>query len=484
VATKTLKRFILVAVLCLWATPAWATITCTVTAGVTNCILTGAGKEMADILAEGKQFGIIAQQSGTSNWVLGNIDPSLQPVAGLGGCSTFRIGDDVTATDLTSINEQVYVTNGCNPQIETNASLTLGRLEGDYGTDGSTWRMQGWWPFYLMSGGDLNLYASTLRFGEGSSTPELRGVTTGTFTAINSMVLGGRKLGSVARLRFRNLAGITIDELFVSGMAAAEFDVGNTFDSVNGFHIHYFGTSIIFFPNADITLENLRITEYPSWLVKFSVLAAYTVTILNPLSDMPDIHLDNNGILEEAYHVGLFIGDKDTEPESGVSVILKRSNLVKGSSGNSVFLCTTSHTSTADTTPITGADWADYWRVFFSGSTEVTVAGGDHRTGVAYEADAERFNVLTGTSGYIAQQQVTFKKWSTTSEYLDTWLHELTLQKTGFETLTQSIYINEQKDLWYEVLDPAASAASDVLIEVGAGRLFRRLADPVIVPLQ
>ena len=458
-ATKTLKRFILIAVLCLFALPAQAAITCTVTSGVTNCTLTGPGSDLSGVSNEGIQFGIIYYVPGpygsASVVLLGDIPPALQPNPGSGGCSMFSIGDGVTATDLTSESELVSVMG--EVRVRTNAVLTLGREEDGYGVLGSAWSFRnfpGQGYITLVDGGTLNMYASmiTIRWSESGLKFER---SPGGFYPKNSIINGPWERGKWNNLSF--LTGLTssIEDVYVSGFGILEMAISP--DPVDDFHFHNSNRGYEFWQTGNLTMRGFKLTDVEGTPEVKVYNDNRTVTLLNPLTMPADIVLANNTFKVD-WNVDVFVGDKNTEPESGVSVVLNQNSLVDGSSGNSVFLCTTSHTSTADTTPITGADWADYWRVYFTGSvggcTEIPdVDGGDHRTGVAYVVDDEVFNVLSTSGGTIAQQQVTFKKWTTTSEYLDTWLHRLKLTKAGKWQSDHWIYINEQKDLWYEVED-------------------------------
>ena len=475
-AAKALKRFILLAVLCLWATPAWAGITYTDIGGVSTITVSGAGYITNDFWDEARKqnWDVPQHISGTSMYAF--IGPAKERI-------DWIIGDGVTATDVTSLQEQVYVSG--KVEVQANATLTIGELHEGYGRRGSSWTFGGQGGSYRFAdGGDVSIYASMLH--QKGAAQQQYGDTD---VIWRTVIYDGDRISSATNGPPYFI--VTLDTLYLYDVYAANIFAFMLYESpivTEGLHVHdsVWGIRSQYSP----TIEDARSTDATT--AEYNVMESTpdgNPTLLNPKSQFTLISIWGAGeTLSVDWNVDVFVGDKDTEPESGVSAILYRNNLV--TSGGSVFLCTTTHTGgDSGTTPVSGANWPDYWRVYFTGSdasgaTEIqNVAGGDHRAGVSFYADDEVFNVLSGISGYIAQQQVTFKKWTTSSEYLDTWLHELTLQKTGFETLTQSIYINKQKDLWYEVLDPA-TVASDVLIEVGKGHVFRRLADPVIVPLQ
>ena len=108
---------------------------------------------------------------------------------------------------------------------------------------------------------------------------------------------------------------------------------------------------------------------------------------------------------------------------------------MEGSDGKT-YKCIQDHTAVDAThKPITGTDWDDYWVLYNDAWAEVT-AKPSWQTGFAYKAAATEFaTVQTDANGDMAEQTITWKKWTTTTEYVEVRLHKFTFSKAGYETI-------------------------------------------------
>jgi len=371
--------------------------------------------------------------------------------------------------------------------VQSGANCTFGK--GDttdkYGYDGINWTIinaTGHWLTYAFrqeSNSVFNIYDCHLLFPEGAPINNRKCVALHTAEdnmyscSISNSHFGiNRAKGSmdINHVDFNGLYGPIVR----FGESGSGGGINNT-NLMHAYNAFYFQHGV----GVTVEIENIFMLD----ITRLYCHASFdgVANIVNLKSAMPGwIYWQggSDGIINVKYPFAVFVGDKDTELESGVSVVLNRSDLVKDPSGTSEFLVVADYTAgTAGTTPylqggdVSGDTLFAFNRVWFSGSTEVPVVAAAFKVGQAYVAGEEVFNLLTAADGAIASQEVISKSYTITSGSgpLHQYMHELEFSKSGKWQSNHLVYVDEPKDLWFEM--------ENRQLRDSRGKLYQRESD-------
>lgn len=326
--------------------------------------------------------------------------------------ANLHVGDGSTATYFQSKNELVYFANGYTFQAEDQATLELGDLVGEYGIDGSTWRI------------GLSAHHAVIAYGQTAATFKTYASTlihqanykfraySGRWDARNLTVLGDRNAGTDNELQLTT--GLTVDwkSSFVSHVY--ELLIYGTPTAWDSMHIHdcLYPMQML----ASMTIPNIHITSVAG--VEYFTGGTNTAVILDPVTPVASVSNAAAGdVTREDYTVNANIHDPAGDDLAGVTVLCTRAHLMLGTDTSTVYRCIADIAVAADThKPSTGATWAQYW----SATGYAASAGGDWTTGASYAAAEEEWSVATGAQPGIATDgAVGYVDLTTANNYLN-----------------------------------------------------------------
>jgi hypothetical protein len=333
-------------------------------------------------------------------------------------------GDGSTSAYFESLNEMVYFADGIIFEIESEATLSLGKLSGDWGIQGSTWR--------LSPGVNVNLIgigSTTATFLMAASTLMLHSTDnfvfkTGIVTVLNSICISDGIATPI--LGFSVDVTLSINRFFAAQLSRVDID--GTPSVFSNFH-HHAADSQAILSRGSATITGVLLTDARTGDI-FASGASAAVTIKDPISSNIIVTINNSaGIIVVQYTTNIHVTDKDGACLQSVDVDCEYAHLVEGDDGKT-YKCIQDHTAIdAIHKPITGSDYASFWELFDAGGG----LGGDWITGFDYKAATEEFATqTTDANGDIAEQVIQYKKWTTTSELLEARIHKFTYTHVSY----------------------------------------------------
>ena len=312
---------------------------------------------------------------------------------------TFWIGDNSTSTTLTSENEFVALVAPAYFDVKVNGSLTLGRLIGDWGVDGSRWHQAG--SATVFHGGTINIYASTLHTTEAAAQQFNVGVLK-VKRGILSHVWSTSAGGSSRRYNFKvGLTTLELEDVYLCNVT--NMWINKIPDVISNIHVHSANRGLEI-GAAGMEIDGLLMTSMNLQDVfVWSGGEAYDVTALDPVTAISGVIVVGNeaSFIRESYTCNINITDRDGTALENVIVDCEDTD--------------------------TNAVWA---------------AG----------------TITTDANGDIAEQKIQFKRWTGTSETLKDYSpHKFTLSKAGYKTLIIDGVTVDRPILWqHELQTPKA----------------------------
>lgn len=332
----------------------------------------------------------------------------------------FEIGDGSTPTTLTSLNEMVYFGDSKAFAVRISATLSLGAVVGSDGVNGSYWNIDPDVETKILWGGTLNIYATHIHHRGGQYAV----FYTGTLDIKNSILSGTWNISPDSQNAFwisHAYAGtINIDGLYVNNMSG--FLVYKTPDTFKNVQVHKCRYGITIGNAAQVIAIGIKFTEMEWGDVNLSTSVDNQLSVVDGIFDLTGTYGIGyighvSGWAKDQRTINLTIVDKD-----GIGIV------------GATVLCESSDSGTA-----------------------------------SEEYDVEEFSVDTGASGVLAEQTVTAKKWTGTSETLTNYNYfKFTISEPGYETLVMDkITIDSPMDCRYELQPPGGAGARNQQIGIG-----------------
>jgi len=308
--------------------------------------------------------------------------------------SHFVVGNTSDSTYFSSVLEMVSFGSPLKPSVVALATLSLGKLQGDYGKQGSSWRFNG--PLAsgatFNNGGTVLIYASKLDITTNSRLT----FASGTTTIKNSLLLGNYGDYPTGEY-FRNFAfnggTISLDKVFLSDVHSLLLSVSPS--SLVDVHLHYGFSGLYTLTGALVTATGFLSSNTRSRDVYIGT-AAGTANLVDPVVEPSVLRLDNaNNVARAQYTINIHITDRDGTAIQTAAVLCED------------------------------------------------------------DADADIFDVTTDASGDITEQTITAKSWTGTSETLDdNNPFKFTISKAGYETLVLENITVDAPIVWHLELQP------------------------------
>jgi len=366
-----------------------------------------------------------------------------------------RIGNGSDASYFCSVNEAWYFDDGISfPDVRNFATLQSGRMEGDYGVDGSYWNFGLSVDTTIMSGqttATLKLYNTHLR----SRTRKVLTLASGTVD-FNKVVYSalGRSITFASSLQ----------SLSINGYYTVHSNYGISIDKeptvcedVHGHWCHYGA-----FSTTSVTLTNPRFTEI--FLNSIVVLNAATLTQVDAKEAVNTPFLLSAGsVAVDSYSVNIHVNDADGANLALVTVVADSfGNIVSADAGSTFYRCIVDHTSGVFADDLAAGKWE---LTTAANAALAGVAGGAGTgawvTGIAYVKLAHEFSVATDANGDIAEQTLTRKQWVGTSEALLSYApYKFGFVKAGYQSLTLENIEIDAATVWTQELQDISSGAS------------------------
>jgi len=352
----------------------------------------------------------------------------------------FEIGDGSTSTTLISLNESVYFITTAYCYVAVSAVLTLGELSNGVGINGSYWSICSF-AVDTFADGSLNLFGSWLHF-KGTTYAYIYGNT-----VINNCKITGE---SNARPSFVSNPPLSIDELFAFSQYG--FNLYKTPILCNRLRVHEASGGIRYNkPSGLLTLTKPIVTASA---IEYTSLRG-DINVVDPATPVGTVVIDTSGyIIREQYTVNMHITDKDggAIPDSAV-VDCTRANCVTESA--KFYRCSTAHTSGTFATDLAAGKWVEV--------TDATIlsAAPAWLTTTAYVSAESEFSV-SPTSSAIAEQTITAKIWTGTSELETKYIHTFTISCSGYQTLVMEHIVVTAPIVWHLELQAPGGAGAKV----------------------
>ena len=310
---------------------------------------------------------------------------------------TFAVGDASTSTYFTSLNDTFYVDGSFDTTVTANATIQIGELDGDWGKNGSEWKLSGIGnTVKFCNGGTVLIYASKIKL----VAAHQQQFWTGTAKIKNSIFdCGGESDWQRAWFVQSFFTSIEMEDVYFSNQIGLYLSlVPDIFDDV---HCHAVSLGVIAHTASGIIATGFRVTEASNVEIQtWTAGAAADMRVRDPKTPVGTIQNYGNesNFIQEEYTCNIHVVDRD-----GAAI------------------------------------------------QSATVVCDD-------QADAEIFSVSTDASGDIAEQIVPYKIWETTSETLTTHSpHKFTISKAGYETLILEAITVDAPIVWHlELQTPKA----------------------------
>lgn len=288
-------------------------------------------------------------------------------------------GDGATSTYFQSTNEMVYFEDGIVSEVQSNATLQMGKLEGDYGYNGSTWSYgQAANLSFVQVGGTARIYGSTINL---RTNQRITILGLGDGIELVSTVFNGIG-GGTQILQFGSNVSLVMRRFTLQNAGRLEFAENPAL--AEEVFIHFCIKSI--FANNSSLITTPVITSFT--ISDYNTFGAITLTAQDPLFNVQTpSNQDAAGIIIEQYTSQIHVTDKSGADIEGVDVDITYAHLVEGSDSKT-YKCIQDHTAVDAThKPITGNDWESFWELYDADGG----LGGDWDTGFDYKADAAEF---------------------------------------------------------------------------------------------
>jgi len=309
----------------------------------------------------------------------------------------FEVGNGIVATTLTSENESVYFDDGFEVKTNSSATLTLGKLSGSWGINGSYWSLAPTGQMHIGFGAfvTVQIYASQLHIRNNGYIQ---------FTGVNTYQLKNAVLSSEGAGFFFFAVGgaytLELEDVYINNVKVGLYSAAEP-GICNDVHIHEQtdgGSGAIYCNAAGVSAKNLRITDYTFCDIR-TAAGGSTFEAIDPKSNIvAPVNNQATNWIKESYTCNIHIADKDGTDLAGVTV-----------------------------------DCEDQF------GTAVWAAG----------------TITTNAAGDIVEQIITYKKWVGTSETETAYSpHKFTISKAGYETMVLDEITVDGKINWHlELLD-------------------------------
>ena len=364
------------------------------------------------------------------------------------------IGDGSTATYFQSKNEEVYFSDGMYITVEDNASLEIGDLYESYPVDGSMWSFGltgGTLTVIAYGDDDANFYCYGSRIHNRENNKYY--FRTGNEVKFVDSILSYESQNTSAKYEFREpISTLVFDRVHFYNMYAPVFySTPDTFTNVY-MHRQYYG--LITGTSTTGTIINPKMTSLSTDLFTG---ASATLTIQDYAESWSDVSIyngDADSITIAEYTCNIHVANSSGEDLGGVYVDCEYAHLVEGSDSKT-YKCIQDHTAVDAThKPITGTDWGDYWELYSD-----TGGYGDWNTGFAYKSGTAEWtasSVQTDSDGDITEQNITVRRWTTTSETEEARIHKFTFTYGG-DTEIFDEFLIDAPIKWHLEFPPVAT---------------------------
>jgi len=382
-------------------------------------------------------------------------------------------GDGVAPTYFLSIRELVFF-DSCEPRVKNNATLSLGKLQGDWGVDGSDWHINHPDDFFLSdSSAVLKIYASHLHKGANTQKYLYLSGDVDIRNSILSSICDQGAGNYYAYMWFRaTLSNLHIRESYINNFY--RFSLSVIPDSFENNHLHYFRSGFMKSTSFPVTIDNFKLTEVSGDDIQTFGAANHT-ELIDPEFTIGSLSIAQaDKVIYEGYKCNIHIADKDGNDLSGVSVLIEDKN------GDTISYVDSTSLLNEDVaiaeTDIDVDDGTDFSigqviRINREYMTISNIVGNaltvTRETLSDYTPDAAHLDnapiyinqaVITDINGDIAEQVIAYKKWQGTSETLTTLSpHKFTISKAGYETMVLDNITVDHPIVWHlELLDELA----------------------------
>jgi len=315
------------------------------------------------------------------------------------------------------------------------SALQLGSLVNSYSSLGASWNFQvddGWGDAtFCATGSVFNMYGSTILFRGLSKDASIWE------SDIKQSIISSDTTGYVG---FRSATTSVSGQIYVYGCV---FRLYTTLDTVEDIHCHHAPYGIgAGWTGATVTVKNVKFTDTDHGDIFAGGVAGSNVQALNLFSSISSIAInDADSWAKEQYTINIHVTDKDGGAIANTATVAcTRANVVTESA--KFYKCISAHTSGTFATDLAAGKWEEI--------TDATIlaAAPAWLTSTAYVSAEQEFSV-NPTSGAIAEQTITYKKWTGTSELETKYIHTFTLSESGYETLVITDIEVDAKIDWY-----------------------------------
>ena len=349
----------------------------------------------------------------------------------------FEIGDGSTPTTLESVKETILfeAVDANLTLIKAAATFQMGELSGGYGVNGSHLMFKGTLSthrYYYIEGIFL-VYGSLVSSDVGDDYIYLSG--SGNFTKqiyVDSKTYclrGIRPFEGGASYKNDIQRSIFYSSQYAVYLGTTYLEDWDTVYCLGNFAINQEGTFNVY---------NMYITGN---IISFASVGACILNFINALMTPKAPHTISHAdsILTYQYTLNIHITDKDGEAIADTATVAcTKANVV--SNGGNYYKCIEAHTSGTFATDLAAGKWEQI--------TDATIisAAPAWLTTTAYVSAESVFSV-NPTDGSIAEQTVTVRSWTGTSELETKYIFDFSISETGYLTQTKdNVPITEAVD--------------------------------------
>jgi len=305
--------------------------------------------------------------------------------------SHIDFGDGSTSTYFDSHNEMVYFSNDLQPRTVAAATVNIGILSGSWGTQGSMWSV-GYDVtdnMLFLDRGTMGIYASKIHH----RTPSYFKFNNGNIDIKNSILSAMHDITSwhwTRNFNFQTLTTCVLQDVYFCNVWAPFFYiVPDTFEDVHT-HACWAGMEGV---AAGVETTGLLVTDSSDFDISTNNVNS-TLNCIDPKFDITSVRNNSAGCTNQvSFTCNIHVVDKD-----GVAL----QSVVVDCEDTDTTACWTAGTITTD------------------------------------------------ASGDIAEQEIRYKKWTTTSETLKEYSpHKFTLSKAGYETLILESITVDAPIVWH-----------------------------------
>lgn len=366
-----------------------------------------------------------------------------------------EIGDGSTSTTLLSRDEYVYFDNGAFFAIKNLATVTLGVLTEGEGVSGSFWHFNNVVVDLIMieSGqttAAFNIYGSKIAK---TGTKWIR-IDDGDIVFNNSTI--DCSVSNAAGFRIVFFQSLTIkDLLFENGQAFRIDHGGPSITNLRTTNTYYGFYTYKYAGDYTITVTGIIANNFA---ISFMYAAGFTnpatLHLIDSIGEIttPVIAQGAETSVNEKYTCNIKVTDKDGAAIANTATVAcTRANVVTESA--KFYKCITAHTSGTFATDLAAGKWVEITDATILGAAPTWLTTTDY-----VSAEAE-FSV-NPTSGDIAEQTITYKTWTGTSELETKYIHEFTFSEAGYETLILENVTVDAPVVWHLELQPPGGAGA------------------------